>query len=74
MTTSRLTFKRSESGTWESVWTGAGDDDWVAQIHHPKGARQWDVHFRDDIPPESYPTRKAAVTALEAHFAPKENT
>lgn len=55
---------------WELVATGPGDDEWVARIHHPEGSSRWHVHFRADIPPESYATRKDAVAALEARFNP----
>jgi len=50
---------------WEKVSVG---HEWVAQIHHPQGARNWNIHFRDEIPPETYPTRTACVEALTTRF------
>jgi hypothetical protein len=59
-----LVFDKDGSA-WEKVSMG---DEWVAQIHHPKGARHWNIHFREELPPETHPTRKACVEALTARF------
>lgn len=59
-----LVFTQNGSA-WEKVSFG---DEWVAQIHHEKGARDWDIHFRANIPLETYSTRKACVEALKERF------
>lgn len=63
-----LVFHKNGSA-WEKV---SVNGEWVAQIHHERGARDWDIHFREAIPWETYPTRKAAVAALKARFTPDE--
>lgn len=60
-----LVFHQNGSA-WEKVSIG---DEWVAQIHHPKGSRYWNIHFREEIPPETYATRKACIAALKTRFA-----
>jgi hypothetical protein len=50
---------------WEKV---SVNHEWVAQIHHPQGARNWNIHFREELPPETYSTRTACVEALTSRF------
>ena len=59
-----------DGSAWEKV---SVDDEWVAQIHHEKGARDWDIHFRANIPLETYSTRKECVEALKARFVTEAN-
>ncbi len=54
---------------WEKVSVG---HEWVAQIHHPQGARHWNIHFREEPPPETYTTRAACVEALKARFGGRD--
>jgi hypothetical protein len=51
---------------WEMV---SINHEWVAQIHHPQGARNWNIHFREELPPETYSTRTACVEALKSRFS-----
>lgn len=67
--TDGLVFHKNGTN-WEVV---SLNEKWIAQIHRPQGARNWHIHFRDEIPPETYPTRTACVEALTARFVKEQS-